>query len=42
VAPDAQLAIFKALNGAGSGFYADIVAGVNYLSKHPPASASSA
>ncbi len=34
VAPDAQLAIFKALNGAGTGFYADIVAGVNYLSKH--------
>lgn len=35
VAPDAEFAIFKALNGAGTGFYADIVAGVNYLSKHP-------
>ena len=34
VAPDAEFAIFKALNGAGTGFYADIVAGVNYLSKH--------
>ena len=34
VAPDAEFAIFKALNGAGTGFYADIVAGVNYLSKN--------
>ena len=35
VAPDAEFAVFKALNGAGTGFYADIVAGVNYLSKQP-------
>ncbi|MBW3657130.1 MAG: S8 family serine peptidase [Actinobacteria bacterium] len=32
VAPDAELAIFKALNSAGVGFYADIVAGVEWLS----------
>jgi thermitase len=34
VAPDAEFAVFKALNSAGVGFYADIVAGVNYLSKN--------
>ncbi len=32
VAPNAPLAIFKGLNGAGTGFYADIVAGIDYLS----------
>ena len=30
VAPNAELAIFKALNSAGVGFYADIVAGVHW------------
>ena len=34
VAPNAPLAIFKGLDAAGVGFYADIVAGVDYLSKH--------
>lgn len=33
VAPNARLAVFKALNGAGSGFYADVVAGIDYLSR---------
>jgi thermitase len=33
VAPNAPLAVFKGLNGAGSGFYADIVAGIDYLSR---------
>ncbi|MFP5218498.1 MAG: S8 family serine peptidase [Actinomycetes bacterium] len=32
VAPNAELAVFKALNSAGVGFYADIVAGVQWLS----------
>jgi thermitase len=32
VAPNAPLAIFKGLDAAGFGFYADIVAGVDYLS----------
>ena len=31
VAPNAEFAIFKALNAAGRGFYADIVAGVHWL-----------
>jgi len=30
-APNAELAIFKALNGAGVGFYADIIAGIHWL-----------
>ncbi|MEX2289046.1 MAG: S8 family serine peptidase [Mycobacteriales bacterium] len=34
VAPNAPLAIFKGLDAAGVGFYADIVAGVDYLSTH--------
>jgi thermitase len=34
VAPNAPLAIFKGLDAAGLGFYADIVAGVDYLSRH--------
>ena len=33
VAPNAPLAVFKGLNGAGTGFYADIVAGIDYLSR---------
>jgi thermitase len=33
VAPNAPLAVFKGLNGAGVGFYADIVAGIDYLSR---------
>jgi thermitase len=32
VAPDARFAVVKALNAAGTGFYADIVAAVDYLS----------
>ena len=32
VAPDAQFAVVKALNAAGTGFYADIVAAIDYLS----------
>jgi thermitase len=32
VAPNAPLAVFKGLDAAGVGFYADIVAGVEYLS----------
>ncbi|HVF12246.1 MAG TPA: S8 family serine peptidase, partial [Actinomycetota bacterium] len=31
VAPNAELAIFKALNGAGVGFLADVVAGIYWL-----------
>jgi thermitase len=34
VAPNAPLAVFKGLNSAGIGFYADIVAGIDYLSRH--------
>ena len=33
VAPNAPLAVFKGLDAAGVGFYADIVAGVDYLSR---------
>ncbi len=32
VAPDARFAVVKALNAAGSGFYSDIVAAIDYLS----------
>jgi thermitase len=32
VAPNAPLAVFKGLDAAGVGFYADIVAGIDYLS----------
>jgi thermitase len=31
VAPNAQLAIFKALDAAGTGFYADVIAGIHWL-----------
>ena len=31
VAPNAELSIFKALDASGSGFYADVVAGVHWL-----------
>jgi thermitase len=31
VAPNAELAVFKALNSAGTGFYADVVAGIHWL-----------
>ena len=31
VAPNAELSIFKALNAAGVGFYADMIAGVHWL-----------
>ncbi|MBW3537850.1 MAG: S8 family serine peptidase [Actinobacteria bacterium] len=31
VAPNAELAVFKALNAAGVGFYADLLAGVHWL-----------
>jgi thermitase len=31
VAPNAEFAIFKALDAAGSGFYADVVAGIHWL-----------
>ena len=34
VAPNAPLAVFKGLNGAGTGFYADILAGIHYLHTH--------
>jgi thermitase len=34
VAPNAPLAVFKGLNGAGTGFYADIIAGIHYLHTH--------
>jgi thermitase len=30
-APNAELAVFKALNSAGSGFYADVIAGIRWL-----------
>ena len=31
VAPNAELAIFKALDAAGEGFYADVIAGIHWL-----------
>ena len=31
VAPNAEFAVFKGLNAAGTGFYADIVAGIHWL-----------
>ncbi|HVE99283.1 MAG TPA: S8 family serine peptidase [Mycobacteriales bacterium] len=31
VAPNAPLAIFKALNAAGDGYYADVIAGIHWL-----------
>jgi len=31
VAPDAQLAVFKALNAPGEGFYSDVIAGIRWL-----------
>ena len=31
VAPNAEFAIFKALDAAGSGFYADVIAGIHWL-----------
>ena len=31
VAPNAELAVFKALDAAGSGFYADVIAGIHWL-----------
>lgn len=31
VAPNAELAVFKALNGAGAGFYDDVIAGIHWL-----------
>lgn len=31
VAPNSELAVFKALNSAGVGFYADVVAGIHWL-----------
>ncbi|HUP70132.1 MAG TPA: S8 family serine peptidase [Acidimicrobiales bacterium] len=31
VAPNAELAVFKALNGAGVGFYADVIKGIHWL-----------
>lgn len=31
VAPNAEFAIFKALNSAGVGFYADVIAGIHWL-----------
>ncbi|MDP3714245.1 MAG: S8 family serine peptidase [Mycobacteriales bacterium] len=31
VAPNAELAVFKGLDAAGSGFYADIIAGIHWL-----------
>ena len=31
VAPNAELAVFKGLNAAGQGFYADIIAGIHWL-----------
>jgi thermitase len=34
VAPNAPLAIFKGLDAAGVGFYADIIAGIHYLHTH--------
>ncbi len=34
VAPNAPLAVFKGLDAAGVGFYADIIAGIHYLHTH--------